>query len=253
MIRPFRMPNCCAPARPSGCAFGDGGPNIAAAGDAAPPAAPPPAPPLAMISRRSSRQRNHTNPAIRLVPAMSSRSTCSAVAASRSPGSASSIACRRYDPPCVPTSCSMPWRCGSTSIECTVRLGPMSTCIDAASTTNGSPLVGVTRSRERPTRCSGVPSPSGHPMSMVDVRRTDPGTRSGVPLTEPGSVTWLGSRASAVIAPLYVHRCFHKSWTRSVTSRLCAETSLSSVVSSLLRRARRSTPPVGSSSARSPA
>ena len=91
--------------------------------------------------------RVHTKPAMRLVPAMSSSMRCSGVAASRSPGSASSIALRRYVPPCAPTRPSMPGRGGVDSIEVIRRSMSTTACIAASSTTTASPVRVVTRSR----------------------------------------------------------------------------------------------------------
>ena len=109
---------------------------------------------------------------------MSSSSTCSGVAASRSPGSTSSIAPRRYVPPCAPTSPSMPgrgaWRFdrGDAALDVDDRVHRRFVDDDRRRR-----RAVVTRSRERPRRWSDVPTPSGHTMSRLDVRRTEPGRR----------------------------------------------------------------------------
>src|SRR3954462_9592464 len=43
-----------------------------------------------------------------------------------------------------------------------------------------TPVAVVSRSRPRASRCTGPNTPSGRSMSMVVVRRTDPGRRGGV-------------------------------------------------------------------------
>src|SRR6476659_5967675 len=144
--------------------------------------------------------RVHTKPAMRLVPAMSSSMRWSGVAASRSPGSAASIAPRRYVPPCAPTNSSMPGRGGSASIETTRRSMSTTACMAASSTTSASRVRVVTRSRARPTRCSDVPMPAGHTMSRLDVRRADPGRRAGVPLCESSSGSGSGRGAATEVS-----------------------------------------------------
>src|SRR5881227_3724599 len=76
----------------------------------------------------------------------------------------------------------------------------------ASSTTTASPACVVTRSRARPTRLSAVPTPPGHTMSMLDVRRAEPGRRAGVPDCESSSGSGSGRGGAtyvSVTASLY--------------------------------------------------
>ncbi len=68
---------------------------------------------------------------------------------------------------------------GTASICWMSCVGPVTASRSVAASTTGSPATGVRRSRARPFRCNSVPSPPGQDISMVEVRRTEPGRRAG--------------------------------------------------------------------------
>ena len=137
-----------------------------------------------------SAQRNQANPAIRVAPARSSSRRCSGVPASTSCGISEAMEVRRFPPARHPTSRSRPSGAGSASISVMSRsttgqcdkpgLGE-----DTGLALAGAVLLGVSRSRARPSRRRSATeppssrSPPGHDMSMVEVRRTEPARRAG--------------------------------------------------------------------------
>ncbi len=70
---------------------------------------------------------------------------------------------------------------------------------------------GVSRSRARPLRWRSVPRPSGQNIIMVDVRRTEPGRRTGGATagSEGGGVS------GETTGPPFRKSCFHATWCRT--------------------------------------
>ena len=87
------------------------------------------------------------------------------------------------------------------------RSRPVTACSVAVSITSGSPRTGVSRSRARPSRCSSVPMPPGQDISIVDVRRTEPGRRAG----GAGAGSEGGGLSGEAMRAPFRKSCFHVS------------------------------------------
>ena len=157
----------------------------------------------------SSSQRMKTKPEMSVDPARSSSSRCSGVPPRYLLGQLLGDGLAEVAPGPAARPAVRPAGAGSASIRWMSRSGPVTAYRSARRATTGSPSMGVRRSRARPLRCRSVPSPSGQNISTVEVRRTEPGRRTGG--ATAGSREG-GSAASARATTRHVRKsCFHVS------------------------------------------